>query len=64
MYHCKLTGKFYVFVNDKNGNVEQWELSADGKNISGKIVRNLKLASQVEGMVEEVKSLTNVIVSD
>ena len=53
MYHSKLTGKFFVFVNDKNGNIEQWELIPDGNNISGKIVRNLKLATQVEGMVAD-----------
>jgi 3-phytase len=53
MYHSRLNGKFYVFVNDKNGNIEQWELFADGIEISGKIVRTLKLKTQVEGMVAD-----------
>lgn len=53
MYQSKATGKFYVFVNDKNGAVEQWELSADDNKVNGRIVRNLKLANQVEGMVAD-----------
>lgn len=53
MYQSKVTGKFYVFVNDKNGVVEQWELSADENKVNGRIVRNLKLATQVEGMVAD-----------
>jgi len=53
MYHSKSSRKFYVFVNDKNGNIEQWELLADGNKISGKIVRTLKLTTQVEGMVAD-----------
>jgi 3-phytase len=53
MYQSKITGKFFVFVNDKNGNIEQWELFADGDNISGNIVRNLKLPTQTEGMVAD-----------
>jgi len=53
MYHSILSGIFYVFVNNKFGVVEQWELFAEGDSISGKIVRNLKLNSQVEGMVAD-----------
>ena len=52
MYQSKISGKFYVFVDDKNGAVEQWELFADGDKVDGKIVRNLKLATQVEGMLQ------------
>lgn len=53
MYQSKVSGKFYVFVDDKNGAVEQWELSADGDKVDGTLVRNLKLATQVEGMVAD-----------
>lgn len=56
MYQSKITGKFFVFVNDKNGVVEQWELSAEGDKVAGRLVRNLKLASQVEGMVADDES--------
>jgi len=53
MYRSKVTGKFFVFVNDKNGVVEQWELFNNEHMVDGRIVRNLKLASQVEGMVAD-----------
>jgi 3-phytase len=52
-YRSVLTGKFFVFVNCKDGGVEQWELFSDGGKISGKPVRYLKLDSQVEGMVAD-----------
>ena len=53
MYKSKLTGKFFVFVNSKDGGVEQWELTTDIDKISGKPVRYLKLDTQVEGMVAD-----------
>lgn len=53
MYQSKVSGKFYAFVNDKNGVVEQWELFAEDNKVNGRIVRNLKIASQVEGMVAD-----------
>jgi 3-phytase len=53
MYKSRDSGKFYVFVNGKDGTVEQWELFPDNNKINGKIVRNLKLDSQVEGMVTD-----------
>jgi len=53
MYQSKNTRKFYVFVNAKDGAVEQWVLFADANKIDGKIVRRLKLGSQVEGIVAD-----------
>lgn len=53
MYKSKVTGKFYVFVNGLDFNTEQWELSTNNNHINGKIVRNIKLGSQVEGMVAD-----------
>ncbi len=53
MYQSKSTRKFYVFVNGKDGAVEQWELFADANKIDGRIVRNFKLGSQVEGIVAD-----------
>lgn len=53
MYKSKITGKFFVFVNSKDGGVEQWELSTDDTKITGKPVRYLKLDTQVEGMVTD-----------
>lgn len=53
MYKSPVTGKFFVFVNNKEGDVEQWELASSGNTVSGKIVRKLRLGSQVEGMVAD-----------
>ncbi len=51
MYKSPVNGKFYVFLNNKLGDIEQWELFTDGNLLDGKIVRKLKVATQVEGMV-------------
>ena len=53
MYKSPVTGKFFVFVNNKEGDVEQWELASSGNSVTGKIVRKLHLSSQVEGMVAD-----------
>ena len=53
MYLSAKTGKYYVFVNGKDGAIEQWELFPVADQISGRIVRNLKLDTQVEGMVAD-----------
>jgi len=50
-YKSKLNGRFYTFINSKEGKVEQWELfETDGK-IDAKLTRSIQLAGQVEGMV-------------
>jgi 3-phytase len=53
-YRSATTGKHYFFVNDKVGNVEQYELTArpDG-TVRGQLVRNWKQASIVEGCVAD-----------
>lgn len=53
MYHSSKTGKYFVFVNGKDGAIEEWELFPVGNRVSGKLVRNLKLGTQVEGMVAD-----------
>jgi 3-phytase len=54
MYRSAKTGKFYYFVNDKFGQVEQWELFDNGeRKVDARRVRSLKLASQVEGCVAD-----------
>ena len=52
-YHSQLTGKFFALANDKQGNVEQWELRSAGTMISVELARTLKLDSQLEGMVAD-----------
>ena len=54
LYHSWRTNKYYAFVNDKNGEVEQWRLF---DNLSGKVdavlVRSFDVGSQTEGMVAD-----------
>lgn len=48
------TSTFYIFLNGKDGTVEQYQLEPFGENeVGGKLVRTLKLASQPEGMVAD-----------
>lgn len=54
MYHSAQTGKYYVFINDKSGAVEQWELFDNGSGlVDAALVRTLKVDSQVEGCVAD-----------
>jgi 3-phytase len=53
MYHSRKTGSFYVFVNSKAGEVEQWELIAVENRIDAKLVRSFELGTQTEGMVAD-----------
>ncbi|HKS37105.1 MAG TPA: phytase [Verrucomicrobiae bacterium] len=53
-YRSARTGKFYFFVNDPDGLVEQFELAdAGGGRINGTKVRTLTLDSQSEGCVAD-----------
>ncbi len=46
--------RFYVFLNGKTGEVEQYEILPFGQDeVTGKLVRTLKLDSQPEGMVAD-----------
>lgn len=53
MYNSSKTGQFYVFVNSKAGEVEQWELVAVDNKIDAKLVRSFQLGTQTEGMVAD-----------
>lgn len=54
MYHSQLSNKYYVFINDKSGEVEQWEVFDNGnKQVDAKVVRTFKVESQVEGCVAD-----------
>jgi 3-phytase len=54
IYHSRKDGRFYFFINDKTGRVEQYALNdaGDGK-VGAKLVRTLKLPSEVEGSVAD-----------
>lgn len=43
--------KTFAFVNNKEGNVEQWELVQDSAQFKFHLVHSFKAAGQVEGMV-------------
>jgi 3-phytase len=52
MYHSQISNKYYVFINDKSGAVEQWELfDNQNQRVDAKIIRTFKVKSQVEGCV-------------
>jgi len=53
MYKSPVNSKYYVFVNSKAGEVEQWELLPEGKMVNAKIVRSFHLSTQTEGMVAD-----------
>ncbi len=50
MYHNPKTNKFYVFVNGKNRNIEQWQISWKKDHFEHALVRSLSVKSQAEGM--------------
>jgi 3-phytase len=50
-YRSPRSGKYYFFVNDYNGRVEQYLLQDFGGKIDARLVRTLKLKSITEGCV-------------
>lgn len=59
LYQSPLTKQYHVFVNGKNGIIEQWQLAPFGDaEITGKVVRTLQVASQPEGMVADDRMQT------
>lgn len=55
MYQSASSGKHYVFVNDKSGLIEQYQLNSDGSRWQGSLVRSLRVPSQPEGCVADDK---------
>jgi 3-phytase len=54
LYRSAATSRVYAFVDSKEGQVEQWELSDDGSGrIGGQRVRSFRVLSQVEGCVAD-----------
>lgn len=53
MYQSWITGKYFVFMNSKAGEVEQWELLEDNGKVDAKLVRSFNLGTQTEGMVAD-----------
>ncbi|WP_205312368.1 phytase [Rheinheimera maricola] len=55
MYHSSQNNQHYVFVNDKSGLIQQYQIGSDGKNWQGSLVRSLQVPSQPEGCVADDK---------
>ncbi|MDX8338154.1 phytase [Draconibacterium sp. IB214405] len=53
MYRSAKTGDYFVFMNSKAGEVEQWQLIAKGSKIDAKLVRSWNLGTQTEGMIAD-----------
>jgi 3-phytase len=53
MYRSAKTGKFYYFVNQKDGGFTQWELIRAGARVDAKRVRAFTVGSQPEGCVAD-----------
>ncbi|HKI88107.1 MAG TPA: phytase [Draconibacterium sp.] len=53
MYKSTKTQKYYVFMNSKAGEVEQWELTGTRDKVDAKLVRSFSLGTQTEGMVAD-----------
>ena len=55
LYHSPITGKFYAFVADYDGSMEQWELYDNGSGkVDGRKVRSFSsVGSDVEGCVAD-----------
>jgi len=51
MYHAGKSNRTYVYINDKDGSYQQYELLMNSGHINGKLVREFKLADQPEGCV-------------
>jgi len=54
MYRSARSGKTYVFINDSNGEMRQWELiDAGNGKVRAERVRDFAFSSQVEGCVAD-----------
>ena len=54
MYRSPFTGKYYLYVNSKAGEVEQWELFDNGSGkVDGSLARTFSVGSQTEGCVAD-----------
>jgi 3-phytase len=54
LYRSAKSGLFYVFVNGKDGAMEQYQLAPEGEaGIGGQLVRTFKVKTQPEGLVAD-----------
>ncbi|HSH52635.1 MAG TPA: phytase [Bacteroidales bacterium] len=53
MYKSHITHKYYVFVNGKGAEVEQWEIFNENGALNASLVREFSVNSKPEGMVAD-----------
>jgi 3-phytase len=53
MYKDLKTLRYYVFVNGKGGQVEQWEIRSKNQEIDAELMRTIKAERQTESMVAD-----------
>lgn len=53
LYKSPKTGSFFVYVNSKKGEIEQWELFDKAGKVDARLVRAFNLKTQTEGMVAD-----------
>ncbi|MBT3455493.1 phytase [bacterium] len=53
LYRSKKDGNFYVFANDKDGQIKQWQLFESKGKVDIKHVRTMKVPTQTEGCVAD-----------
>ncbi len=56
MYRSLVQDRYYAFVNDKDGDVEQWELFDDDGAIHGRLVRAFDVGTRTEGCVADTQT--------
>ncbi len=53
MYNSPDDDRYYTFVSDNNGKVEQWELYDDAGKVSSRLARTMYVGSTTEGCVTD-----------
>ncbi len=55
LYHSRIDGSLYAYLNSKRGEIEQWKLIGNKDEMTGKMVRKFSMKDQTEGMVADDK---------
>ena len=58
MFHDTKNNKHYVYVNGKNGKIEQWYLNNQTDTVTAEMARSFRVTSQPEGMVVDPQTNT------
>jgi 3-phytase len=53
VYHSRITGRYYAFVNNKHGSLEQYQLIEENGRVAARLARGFKVPSKTEGAVAD-----------